>query len=221
MDHVLGPEGKFIAFEGIDGAGLTTHSERLQRWLNRVGGKQAYLTKEPTNGPIGAQIRLKLAGRLDMDEATMALLFAADRMDHLHVDIIPKLAAGVHVICDRYYLSSLAYQSLTLDLDWIMAINAKARHPDLTIYLDVPASISIERIARERHVVEFFESESVLDQVRHNYHRIIDLLRARGENIITIQGFNASGSRPIRDIEREIQVAVQRLLDKSQENAGP
>ncbi|MGQ9675743.1 MAG: dTMP kinase [Chloroflexota bacterium] len=207
-------EGKFITLEGIDGAGLTTHSERLQRWLNRVGGKQAYLTKEPTNGPIGAQIRLKLAGRLEIDEATLALLFAADRMDHLHVDIIPKLANGVHVICDRYYLSSLAYQSLTLDLDWVMAINAKARRPDLTVLLDVPVSISIDRIARERHVVEFFETEAVLERVRQNFLRIIDRLRVKGENIVVIQGADARGSRPIREIEREIQRAVQSVISR-------
>lgn len=205
-------EGKFITLEGIDGAGLSTHSDRLQRWLNRVGGKQAYLTKEPTNGPIGAQIRLKLAGRLEIDEATLALLFAADRMDHLYVDVIPKLANGIHVVCDRYYLSSLAYQSLTLDLDWIMAINAKARRPDLTVLLDVPASISIDRIARERHVVECFETEAILDRVRQNFLEIVDQLRARGENIVVIQGADARGSRPIQDVEREIQKAVQSVL---------
>lgn len=208
-------EGKFIVFEGIDGSGLTTHAERIHGWLNRLGGKRAYLTKEPTNGLIGAQIRLKLAGRLNIDEVTLALLFAADRMDHLNVDIIPKLNSGVHVICDRYYLSSLAYQSLTLDLDWVKVINAQARRPDLTVLLDVPASITVNRIARERHVTEFFETEVTLNRVRQNFHRIAAQLRANGENIVIVKGFQDGEARPILEVEHEIQKTVQTVLNES------
>ena len=205
--------GKLIVFEGIDGSGLTTHAERLQRWMNRSGTKKACLTKEPTSGPIGALIRLKLTGRIDLDEATLALMFAADRLDHLNNLIIPRLSSGINVICDRYYLSSLAYQSLSLDTDWIKSINRMARRPDLTILLDVPAHICWERIARERWHVELYETETTLDKVRANYHRFVQELRAAGENIVVIKGYTQSGSRPIREIELEVQEAVRSVID--------
>src|SRR5713101_4941427 len=98
-------KGKFIAFEGIDGSGLTTQAELLRKFFDKLN-RLSYLTKEPTDGPAGAIIRLALSKRLlsprnrinashqdfcDLDGATIALLFAADRMDHLVTDIIPKL----------------------------------------------------------------------------------------------------------------------------------
>ena len=155
-------EGKLIVFEGLDGSGLTTQAEELRKFLVREQ-IEVHLTKEPSDGPVGAMIKLALAKRLvyqrpngaeALGDATLALMFAADRVDHLENDVNPQLAKGVNVICDRYYLSSLAYQSLSVDSDWIRDINRKCRRPDLTLFLNVPAEICKKRMERLRWHVE-------------------------------------------------------------------
>src|SRR5690242_1407194 len=120
-------KGKLIVIEGLDGAGNSTQAQMLRYGLGRVGYK-AYFTHQPSEGPAGAIIRLALTRRLTyaasddtaarepIDGRTLALLYAADRLDHLRNDIEPKLAAGVQVVCDRYVFSSLAYQGLAADL---------------------------------------------------------------------------------------------------------
>jgi dTMP kinase len=208
--------GKFIVFEGTDGSGLTTHTARLQKWLQTASGQRVHYTKEPTGGPIGALIRMRLTGRLDVDDPTFALMFAADRMDHLNFDVEPKLRQGEHVICDRYVLSNLAYQSLTLNPSWITEINAPARRPDLTIFIDVPPSVSIERIKRERWNAELFETEATLTKVRQNYHRFIADKQAAGENIVVVQGCVGNTPRSLEEVEQEIRAIVGALIPNPQ-----
>jgi dTMP kinase len=149
----------FIVIEGTDGSGVSTQAERLEARL-RDGGREVYLTKEPTDGPAGAMIRLALAKRLvhstdiegfeSIEPHTLGLLFAADRMDHLYTDIVPKLKMGLTVISDRYYLSSYAFQGLDMDVDWLEKINAYCLRPDLTIFLNVDSAICYKRMQRRR-----------------------------------------------------------------------
>ncbi len=156
--------GKFIVLEGIDGSGTTTQSELLVSAL-RQDGIKASRTREPSDGPVGLLIRQVLTGKIvlprganesvEMDSrsgwSTMALLFAADRMDHVGREIEPALARGEWVISDRYVGSSLAYQSLTAPgevveaLGWIANLNRFAAKPDLTVVLDVPADAAEAR----------------------------------------------------------------------------
>lgn len=187
--------GLFIALEGTDGSGLSTQTARLADWF-RAAGRPVQTTKEPTTGPAGAIVRLALTHRLGhateagfrpLDEATMALLFAADRMDHLASEVVPRLERGVTVVCDRYVLSSYAFQSLGADLEWLRALNARARVPDLTVLIDVPAEVSVERI-RPRGSVERYEQRETLARVRENFHRITPLLQAEGQRIAIVDG---------------------------------
>ena len=113
--------GVFVVVEGIDGSGSTTHTKLLGKAL-RQRGLKVVETCEPSAGPIGALIRQVLQRRLFVADAsgprefawsTMALLFAADRMDHLDSTVVPALREGAVVLSDRYDLSSLAYQSVT------------------------------------------------------------------------------------------------------------
>jgi dTMP kinase len=162
-------EGILIVLEGVDGAGTTTQTELLCQALRSTLPVQA--TREPSSGPIGAQLRQALSGRwvtptplgLRAPSAvTLALLFAADRQDHLEAEILPLLAEGVSVVSDRYYHSSVAYQSLTGagSIEWIRELNKHARRPDLTIVLDVPADVA-ERRRRARGGRELFDENQL------------------------------------------------------------
>src|SRR5580658_10203857 len=148
--------GRFVVLEGIDGAGTTTQVARMADRL-RALRVPVRATREPSDGPVGTMIRHILTGRLVIPGGrapgweTMALLFAADRMDHVESDIEPFMADGGVVISDRYVASSLAYQSISSGADaesampWIRAINRYARRPDLTIVLDVSAAMAGRR----------------------------------------------------------------------------
>jgi len=203
-------EGLLIAFEGLDGAGTTTQAELTKRKLAETTPRDAYLTKEPTDGPVGSQIRLGLSGRLDFDPQTLALLFAADRMDHLTQDVVPKLEDGVDVVMDRYYLSSIAYQMTEPDVDeaWVEAINSQCRPPDLTVFLDVPPEVCLRRMEETRWNAELYETEDRLERVYDNYRSKIEELQAEGEDVRVIDG-----TESIEDVSAAIMDAVHDKLD--------
>lgn len=191
-------KGLFIVLEGPDGAGISTqtgllHSGLVQREIRAIA------TKEPTSGPIGGMIRQILTHRLvkppdqPLSEDVVALLFAADRLDHVHVDILPRLEAGIHVVCDRYRLSSYAYQGATLGQEWVRAINSRSVAPDLTFFIDVPPEVSQARIASRGHYVELYETEERLRPVYENYLQLIEQARQAGENVVRIDGKLAIG----------------------------
>lgn len=189
-------EGLLIAVEGIDGAGVTTQSENLKRRLedhlrsatdDEADGPHTHLTKEPTDGPAGGQIRMALAERLELDPETLALFFATDRRDHAETEIRPLLAEGYVVVVDRYHLSSYAYQldGVGGDLAWLREINAKSPDPDLTLVLDVPVETSRRRRA-DRLAEELFEDSETLTAVRENYVDIAERLQADGETVAIV-----------------------------------
>ena len=207
----------FITLEGTDGSGISTQAELLERAL-REEGWEVYLTKEPTDGPAGVMIRLELAGRLiHMQDAVitsltqaqrLALLFAADRIDHIYDKVLPRLNMGVVVISDRYYLSSLAFQGIDMDnFEWIYEINSKCIRPDLTIFLDVDAILCVKRMQRRRWHVELFEEVKKLEQVRANYLKAIDFLSRKQEKIVVV-----NGGQPIKEVHNEIMRSVKKAL---------
>src|SRR3984957_6218270 len=164
--------GRFVVLEGIDGAGTTTHVARLAERL-RTMRVAVRATREPSDGPIGTLVRQVLTGRLVNPGgrapgwATMALLFAADRMDHVDSEIEPVLAQGGVVLSDRYDASSLAYQSVSSGaeareaLEWIRTLNRYVRRPDLTIVLDVLPDVAAERCGRRGEAAQLFEKSEV------------------------------------------------------------
>jgi dTMP kinase len=173
---------RFLALEGIDGAGTTTQSRLLQDWLT-ARGHPALTTREPSDGPIGTVLRHALGGRVRLPEAaggsfltpeTIALLFAADRLDHYESEIRPALNKGLWVISDRYLDSSLAYQGSMLSPDWVETINRFAPAPDLTVYLDVDVDVALGRISSTRTATDLFEKRDVLLRVRANYLRLYE-----------------------------------------------
>jgi len=144
--------GFFIAMEGGEGAGKSTHAKRLASWLESQG-YEVVLTREPGGTPTAEKIRNILLDPdiKDMPDQTEALLFAAARGDHAHNKIKPALDRGAVVICDRYIDSSVAYQGIARDLgaNQVRALSEWATElllPDFTIYMDVPAEAGEQRM---------------------------------------------------------------------------
>ena len=183
-------KGIFLALEGIDGSGKTTQLQKLTARLAQLNIKH-YSTQEPTGGPVGSLIRQILTGRTLADNRVMASLFVADRLDHLlnNVDgISQKIDAGVCVLTDRYYFSSYAYQSVDMDLNWLINANrpiAEILRPNLTIFLDIPVSTALARIQAGRFHTELYEKVERLLAVRKQYLTAFAQLQAE-ENIAII-----------------------------------
>jgi dTMP kinase len=139
--------GRFIVLEGIDASGTTTQCRALAAALEQRGHR-TLRTFEPSNGDIGLQIRSWLgATAKGPGPQALALLFAADRLEHLRKEIIPALEEGYVVVCDRYLWSSFAYQGLDCDLNWVRSLNSRALRPDLALWLEIPVEIALQRCA--------------------------------------------------------------------------
>jgi len=185
----------FLVIEGLDGSGKSEISRALKHTLQQTQGKSVELTFEPHDPSLaGLYIRNVLTKRIPNDKMrTLALAFALNRADHNSRVIEPFLNGGDEriIICDRYYLSSLVYQSDdTLSIQDVMALNEGARQPDLTIFLNASAEVCYERMSRRTDNRELFEEK--LAQTREKYFEGIKFLRGRGETIIEV---NADGTR--------------------------
>lgn len=199
------PSPLFIVLEGIDGSGTTTQAARLLAHL-AVRRRQACGTREPSTGPVGKLIREILLGGHSSAQGhavhgdTMALLFAADRRDHLTREVEPQLAAGFDVISDRYVWSSFAYQAQEADLPWVQQLARNLRKPDLTMLIDLP----IEEAARRRSLagrpIERYDADGYLAKVAAHYRQ----LAATDQNALVIDG------RPSMD---EVTVLIAAAVD--------
>ena len=166
-------QGVFISFEGIDGAGKSTHIDALAQAL-RTAGRSVVLTREPGGTPLAEKIRA-LALHEPMDALTEALLMFAARRDHLTRVIVPALARGDVVLCDRFTDATFAYQGGGRGFDWdalsllerlaqdLQAPQADLVHgsliqPELTIWFDLPPAVAAQRLAGSR-VPDKFESQ--------------------------------------------------------------
>lgn len=203
-------KGLFIAFEGIDGSGKSTQLQLLHKQLQEEGRK-VYQTCEPSDGPIGTQLRQILKGRMKADSRVIAALFAADRLDHLtnQVDgIVAKLEEGITVLSDRYYFSSYAYHSVDVPMDWVISMNEESKgilKADLTVFIDVDADTAMERISRNRFHRELFEKKSLLEKIRNNYLEVFERFK-ESENILVVDG-----RLSVEEISRRIFGKVKEL----------
>jgi dTMP kinase len=177
--------GRFITFEGIDGAGKSTHIDALAEHL-RQAGQPVVLTREPGGTPLAEQLR-ELLLHSPMDPLTEALLVFGARRDHLAQVIEPALAAGRTVLCDRFTDASFAYQGGGRGFDagvlstlegWVH----RDLQPDLTFWFDLPAAVAAERRAAvrapdrfEQQDLAFFERVRAGYEARHRAapHRIV------------------------------------------------
>ncbi len=205
--------GKFIVFEGIDGSGTSTQSEMLKDYLldNNI---KAVTTAEPSSGPIGNLIREGFKKRVafvddsKLFDEQMAYLFAADRHDHLYnkVDGIFSLnKKNITTISTRYFFSSLVYH-VTNDKEYkfVKKLNEKFPLPDLTIYIDNPVEISLERIALRAHR-DTYENKEKLEKVSKNYKKVF---AEYNQNLLVVDG-----SLSIMEIHNIIKREVIKLYE--------
>jgi dTMP kinase len=206
--YIMNQKGLFIAFEGIDGSGKSTQVKLLTQYLTSKGHK-VYATFEPTDSPIGKIIRDIFNHRMEGDQKVIAALFAADRLNHLlHSEdgVIKKLNEGFTVITDRYYLSSYAYHSVHVDMDWVIQLNAQSAallRPDLNIYIEMEPQISMNRLTAGRTHIEMYETLDNLVKVRDQYEIAMELVKNE-EKIARIDGNRSP---------EIIAVEIQQLLE--------
>ncbi|BAL95948.1 dTMP kinase [Rubrivivax gelatinosus] len=167
--------GRFLSFEGIDGAGKSSHIEWLAGWL-RARGREVLVTREPGGTELAERLR-ELVLHQGMDALTEALLVFAARRDHLVTRIEPALAAGAVVLCDRFTDATFAYQGAGrgFDLGVLATLESwvqQGRQPDLTVWFDLPPAVAAARRAAVR-APDRFESqdEAFFERVRAGYAR--------------------------------------------------
>lgn len=193
-------QGVFICVEGLDGSGKTTQARRLVRNLRRRRLDAVYTT-EPSKGRVGKLIRgFVLNRRKRVAVALEALLFAADRVDHVEKEVKPMLEEGKIVVCDRYVYSTLAYQGAAgLSLEWIEHINQFALKPHVALLIDVPANVVVKRLKRKKTVMETARNQ---EKVREVYLKLVqDQLLVR-----------IDGDRPISEVAESVLDVVLGLL---------
>lgn len=177
-------KGCFIVFEGIDGAGKTCQFNKLGERLQKED-YNIVLTKEPTsNRVIGKLIRNILYKDVKVSDEALALLFAADRVDHTKNVISPALKKGSVVLSDRYIHSSLAYQckgmKTQLDLKWLKTINRFAISPDIVVFLDIPPEEGLKRLQKGQVRVQddgYFRDIIKQEKIRSAYYKVLNFKR--------------------------------------------
>jgi dTMP kinase len=192
----------FICVEGLDGCGKTTQTKLLVRKLRKMGWNAVY-TAEPSRGKIGKFIKKYcLHGEKRTFPIVEALLFAADRFEHVEREVIPALNEGKIVVSDRYVYSSFAYQGATgLDLKWIEMINEHAIRPDLAIFVDVEPEAVIKRLKPKKSVMENLETQR---KVREVYVKFVE----KGKLV------RIDGNKSKKEVADDVLKVVLRFLEK-------
>jgi dTMP kinase len=192
-------KGVFICIEGLDGCGKTTQAKLLAKKLEKC--HSAVYTAEPSRGKIGTYIRESyLYGEKRLSIVLEALLFAADRIEHVENEVMPALNEGHLVISDRYVYSSLAYQGAAgLSLDWIEKVNEYALKPDLALFIDVNPEAVMGRLKPEKSVMEDLETQK---KVREIYFKFVE------DGRLT----RIDGGKSEKEVAKEVYMVVTKFL---------
>jgi dTMP kinase len=190
--------GRFLVLEGIDGSGKTEQTRRLAAWLEQ-SGHRVVSTREPTDGDFGRRYRAWARGEFEASPDEVLAMFLADRREHLALVVLPALARGEIVVCDRYKHSTLAYQAAQgLDRARLRALfdTPEFPEPDLVLWLRVPLPVALSRMGA--NATERFERAEFLVRVDAEYARL------------GLDEVDASGAPDA--VERAIRTRVEPLL---------
>ncbi len=198
----------FIVFEGIDGAGTTT---QLKRLAHNLGEQNVWTTAEPTDAETGRFLRRMLRGEFSVTEETAAYLFAADRCEHIFGKggVKEQAESGKIVLCDRYFFSSLAYQSVSCGKDLPALLNSPFPLPELLLYFKIDPQISLSRVEKRGGTKEIYEklefqrrTAALYDQVMSEYKGS----KGSGMNLVEVDA-----AATMDDIEAFILKTVQAI----------
>lgn len=207
LENASAQHGLFITFEGIDGAGKSSHIESLAQAF-RAQGRMVTVSREPGGTPLAEKLRMLLLHDA-MDPLTEALLIFAGRRDHLRCVIEPALARGEVVLCDRFTDATFAYQGAGRGFDTVALLDLERlaqtglgpqanlmRNPDLTLWFDLPPAVAAQRLAGARvpdrfeaQPVEFFArvAQGYADRAAAAPHRFARLDAAQAREVVGAQ----------------------------------
>ncbi|MGN0629301.1 MAG: dTMP kinase [Oscillospiraceae bacterium] len=204
--------GLFIVIEGVDGSGKSTQANLLAKYLRSLG-RRVHHTAEPTESGLGGMVRDGLGGEHPRTTEELAAMFLADRVAH---NVSPKsgikqyLESGTDVVCDRYYYSSLAYQGVDGDLQWVADMNLNSpviEKPDICVFIDLDPEKCLEHIRAGRSHFEIYEENSaIIAETRRRYGIVFDMLKGR-DNIVIVDG-----SRTPEEVSADVIAAVSGLI---------
>jgi dTMP kinase len=200
-------QGSLIVFEGIDGTGKSTQLQLLAEYLTRKG-LAVLTTKEPTNGVYGQKIRDLYRNRNKADKEEELHLFLQDRREHVETVLIPALAANKIILCDRYFLSTIAYQGAAgMDPAVIASQNSFAPPPDLAFIFQLSPQTSIERITHGRgDTLNDFEQKESLQKAEKIFNSL---------NFPYIHFINAA--QTITQVHQDVVKVVESYLEEQKE----
>jgi len=174
----------FVVFEGGDGSGTSTQLSMLKNRLKNIEKPLIFPTFEPTDGQIGKLIRSALKKELFFKPETLAMLFSADRNEHLYGQdgILTHVNRGELAVSDRYVLSSLVYQGIECGDELPSLLNSRFPAPEITIFFDIEPEIAIERL-KNRDSLEIYEYREFQEKVRQKYKSAITQYRKNGARV--------------------------------------
>lgn len=203
-------KGFFAVFDGVDGSGKGTMAREAKKFLasNGIGPERILITAEPTHGYYGKKVRelLQASANPDVNAVQFLDLYVQDRREHIEREILPSLAAGKIILCDRYKYSTFVYQQLQgIPLEKIRALHIGMPVPDMTFVLDLPVDKALTRIGR-RKKVDSFERASFMEKVRQGFLRLREIFPGEEINIISAS----------QDMRREVAEIGGLLWEKLQ-----
>jgi len=196
-------EGKFIVFEGIDKSGKETQAKMLYDYLHKKGIPVIYTEEPSPKNPIGRLIKMWLVRQAEINSGeAVTLLYTADRYEHLKKTILPALNTGKNVICDRYFYSTIAYESAIfgIDREWIRSLHKNVRKPDVVIFIDIDPEVSLKRERASPN--DRLEKVELLRKVREAYKEMVN-----GEGFFVV-----NGDRTREEVFRDVRLVIDRVF---------
>ncbi len=181
--------GAFIVIYGISASGKSTQLKLLSNWLTSEG-YSVICTKEPSNGPVGKLLKEIVRGKIEVDRKSLLFLFNADRIDHTERVIKKGIREGKIVICERYYLDTLAYHLLEgYPLEYLeeVVFGSGVLFPDLSIFIDISPEEALRRLNSLNEERKIYENRETLSAVRRNFKYLIERY-SKVDQILVVNG---------------------------------